>query len=264
MNKNKTLLLSALLCMPGLAYGDEVPAADCRWTFDDPSNVLAPTNGSAILEPILLDGVQVKTTIDEVGITSIDGPKTGNLALRIPANAGFKTTFGLTEDAPDYTLVMDVKVADVSPYNALFSTTLTNDEDADIFISGGTVGVGSLGYSGTVEANVWHRYIFVNRDREFTVYLDGVRLNTKDDDRWIIHKDGFLFFADNDGERIQTDVAEIAYWNKSMDEAQLSRIGLADVAPFVNLMTSEVKVSYNLDFSIKMKTNVDVTFTTPE
>ncbi len=263
MKRNKTLLLSALLCMPGLAYGDEVPAADCRWTFDDPSNVLAPTNGSAILEPILLDGVQVKT-IEEVGITSIDGPKTGNLALRIPANAGFKTTFGLTEDAPDYTLVMDVKVADVSPYNALFSTTLTNDEDADIFISGGTVGVGSLGYSGTVEANVWHRYIFVNRDREFTVYLDGVRLNTKDDDRWIIHKDGFLFFADNDGERIQTDVAEIAYWNKSMDETQLSRIGLADVAPFVNLMTPEVKVSYNLDFSIKMKTNVDVTFTTPE
>ncbi len=245
---------------------NEVPDPENRWTFDNKNYPLSSDVGNSGLEPLTFSGstMTVCNNAEEAGMSVVEGPSEENFAVRLPKNAGFKSYLYLAEATKNYTLLMDVRVQDAGNYNALFQTNLENTDDAECFLHKNTIGVGDLGYSGHIEANTWHRVLFVNRDGQFTVYVDGKKISTASRDRWTIQSEGVLLFVDNDGERVETEVAEVAFWNTPFTMGQIRRLGNVAVDEYVNVLTPSVKLFDDTDFSVTVKTNTAISFEMPE
>ncbi len=208
--------------------GKKVPTADCRWTFDNPDNPLAPQDGSAALEVVLIDQLDRKVTLSEAGIKAIDVPSSQNRALRIPKHAGLRSRLGLTKETKDYTLMIDIRLKDTKTSNAIVQMHPRNEGDADIFTVDRRIGVGSLGHGGQLKPGKWYRIVFVNKNGKFTSYMDGTYLKNSTNTRWNISPEGMFFFVDEDGERVRIDVAEIAFWNTPLDVSQVSQLGTVE------------------------------------
>ncbi len=246
---------------------NEVPTPYERWRFDDGSTPFASEIGNASLVPLTVTGdgkITVQPDASAAGIIPTTGPSDSDNALLIPADAGLKMEFQMGSSSRNYTLQMDVRVKNARPFNALFQTNLNNSDDADCFISDNKLGVGTLGYGGSIQDNTWHRLIFVNRKGEFSAYIDGKLVKTATDSRWNINRNGVLLFVDNDGERTETEVAEVAFWKEPLTEGQIHRLGKIASNEYLQLLTTKVRLVDRRDFTIKVNTNARVIFKLPD
>jgi hypothetical protein len=214
----------------------QVPAKKGHWRFDDASNLLAAATGTALNYGKGAGAAFDCPTTDLSGFTAIAGPAADNKAVRVKKGYFFRAAHGLSVPegypvVPEYTLMIDFKIPELNFWYTFFQTAPKNDDgDAEVFINkSGAIGVGSTGYSETkVTPGEWHRLVVSAKYNDwFDYYLDGTRIHrggAMNDPRFGLDAAALLFFADNDGDDADIDVAEIALWNQPLDEAQVKKL----------------------------------------
>ena len=267
---NMSAPLTQTFTTPAPGTGGSAP--DARWTFDDPTDLLKVEEGDIQMLPISVGrkSVQVVDNLEEVGITAIPGRNDSDGAVFVPVNAGFKVVRTLGTTTQDYTILMDIKMEDTNPYNALYQTNASNTNDGDLFINKRKIGinVNGLGYHGDLEDDTWYRIAILNRDGDFCVYVDGELVgHTSSQGCWELDPWGFFLFCDEDGEMNDTYVSEISFWEYGLSESEvqaLSGIEPQKEDPFVNVLTESVKIVDELEFNIVVEANVAFSFILPD
>ena len=215
-----------------ITLGEEMPEVTAMWTFDDPNDYLAGT-GVATMFPAIntLDGVQKLATLDEADIVPLEeGPFAGNGAIGLPVNSYLWIERNAGEEKlADYTLMLDVRPEKLDGYNSLYRNNLINNQDGSIFIKNGQVGLNSsgLGYNGELIMNQWHRIVIIMRNNYAHLYIDGEKVGESTGTRadvWELHPI-FLLFADNDGEEVWNDLAEVRYWDVPLKDEHVAQLG---------------------------------------
>ena len=259
-------LTATFITEGGASPEDQVPTAAGLWDFNDPENPLALTEGTLSLRPVkCTGGVSEVETIDEVGITWCEGLEEGDGALSLPTNAGFYLPMDLEEPMDTWTIKWDVKLSSASNYNAFLQTSVTNGNDADLFTHSGKIGIGATGYYGSVQGDAWTRIIMVNNAGKATLYIDGnVAFSDVVLDRWTIDPTGVLLFCDDDGERVETKITSLGFWDVALTESQVYNLGLMGEADYLFFLSSEVKVIDTHIFTASVKTTVPVRFVLPD
>ncbi len=231
------MLLLALISIAGnLTAMAQVPEPSGQWTFDNPSNLLAAAKGSLSLSPAVIGSASISaSTVSEAGITAAEGPK-GSSAILVPATSALKVDRG--EGAPattSFSLMIDLKVPDAYAYDGLLQTNLANSNDGDLFISKCQIGAGSMGgYFGCIWSDMWYRVVFTNSEGSLKVYVNGEKVlqYATTDTRWELDP-AFYLFSDEDGEKVDTYVSEIAFWETPLTDAEVSELGSIDFLPWI-------------------------------
>ena len=129
-----------------------------------------------------------------------------------------------------YSIMWDIKAADLSTYVPLLQNDLTNTKDGSLFLNQNKVGLNgthSLGYKGYIANNKWSRIVFVVKDGYGATYVDGVKVGQStmaNTQHWQLTT-GALFFADNDGEEKAIQTAEIRFWDVALTDAEVQELG---------------------------------------
>ena len=213
----------------------EVPAAKAVWAFDNVDNLLANSGEVAhTLTPGLTKGnVVTKVELEGSGIKHVVGPDEENKAIFLPKSVMLDLEFANPSDdkVKNYTIMYDLRVSTVN-FNALLQPNLNNNTDAMFFINEkGQIGhyaQGNWGYSGQISTNTWHRVIITVTDGIPKAYLDGVLVvpgRTDYNGAWLLDGKRCYLFCDNDDERLDTEVAEIRYWDAPLTDAEVSSLG---------------------------------------
>ena len=212
-----------------------IPTPAGRWTFDDTSDLLKKEGGGMSLTPCTVSGTTVTTKDNaaQANITATTGSTSANKAVKIPAASALKVNRANGAVATkNYTIMMDVKVANANPYCSLLQTG-DNSNDGDLFFHENKIGSSQLGdYSGAIISNgTWHRVVLTRRgDNNAYVFVDGTLVLTRDftgtnhDGKYTLDGWGFYLFCDNDGEKQDADVAEVAYWETGLSDEQVAAL----------------------------------------
>ena len=207
-----------------------VPDATGAWTFDNPDNRFAGT-GTATLTGWKKAGDGISITGPLKDIVAISGPTENNGAVIVPVGYALELTTNLEATTLDsYSWLMDVKLDDVSNYAALFQNDGTNQKDGSLFVKDGMVGLSGqngTGYHGTINAGQWHRIVFVVSKNFGYVYIDGVKVGRSihaNTEHWQMGRRA-LFFTDNDGEEKEVNTSEIRFWDKTLTEGEIEKLG---------------------------------------
>ena len=226
-----------LLALVGLfgsnlhVWAQDIPEPTAQWNFNDADNLMAPSKGSLKMIPAVLGTRSITTsTLSGAGIVSADGPDAGNKAIFVPRASALKVERAEGAQASRaYTILMDVMVEDATPYDGLFQTDPNNGNDGDLFIHTNQIGVGSIGgYYGKVKNNSWNRIVVAYRDGQNIIYLNGKKLvaaNPDNNDRFRIMPFGFYLFCDEDGEKTDTYVSQVAFWETPLTDEQIAALG---------------------------------------
>ena len=225
---NKSVPLSATF--KTLADDAPVPDPVGWWTFDNPNNLMEGI-GVATLQGVAhsLGNVDV-FDLEDLGIVPVTGPTEENGAISVPVNSSLLMTTNLEEPTlSTYTLLMDIHEAELSGYTALFQNDPTNSKDGSFYIKNGQLGLNSngLGYNGSLNADKWHRVLFVVRDNNVKLYLDGRFIGqstSANAGHWQMGK-AALFFADDNGEEHLIETSEIRFWDKALTSNQAAQLG---------------------------------------
>ena len=208
---------------------EEVPACDGQWLFNQADDYYANAVGDVKLVPYRMEAKKnsAPTAYDPISAAPVSKTDKGVLLKK---EAGLLLPLSEPGALRDYTLVFDVKTADVQSYTSLLQTNLNNSDDGDMFISKGKLGVtaGGLTYEGTVKADTWHRIALVVRSGIISTYIDGEAISTSGntaDDRWCLNPQGVYLFIDNDGERTDVELSGIHFWKQPLTTAQLRCLG---------------------------------------
>ena len=215
----------------GSISGDapKFPEALGTWTFEDATDPYAGT-GTA-------------TLADWGNGVTFDGG-----VATVPVGAGMELNTNLTTTPTAYTLMQDVKLADVSGYISLFQNDVNNGKDGSIFVKDGAVGLNSagLGYKGTINADTWYRIVTVIDNSYCTLYVDGVQVGKsvgQDVNAWAMRDSRkLILFIDNDGEETEVQLAEARFWDKALTAAQVAE--LATVGTTIDEGESKDAVAY--------------------
>ena len=215
-------------------YGGTLPVPEAigRWTFDDPTDLLAGT-GIATLQATThaKDNVTV-TDLATAGITSVEGPDASNGAVNVPVGSSLlmAANNGATSIGT-YSIMYDVCVEDGSTYVPLLQNSLTDGKDGSLFINKNKVGLGGgLNYWGSIENGKWYRIVFVVQPNGASIYVDGnqlvsnLNLSTAYNQHWLLTT-GALFFADEDGEEKAIKTSELRFWDIALDAEQVATLG---------------------------------------
>lgn len=212
-----------------------IPEALGVWTFDNPNDLLTGTGTATLMSTEhATDGSgSVHVYADPIPASWItEGPAEGNGAILVPIGSSLLMNANLgTSEIGTYTILWDVKGADLSTYVPLLQNDLTNKKDGSLFFNQNMVGLGgSLGYNGQINNNQWYRIVFVvEAPNKATLYVDGTQVSTCEKDNaynqhWKLTT-GALFFADNDGEEKAIATSEIRFWNVALDHQQAAKLG---------------------------------------
>ena len=212
-----------------------IPDALGVWTFDNPNNLLAGTGTATLMSAEhATDGSGgVHVFADPIGASWItEGPAEGNGAILVSKGSSLYMNANLgTSEIGTYSILWDVKGADLSTYVPLLQNDLTNKKDGSLFFNQNKIGLGgSLGYNGQINNNQWYRIVFVvEAPNRATLYVDGTQVSTcEKDNAYNLHwklTTGALFFADNDGEEKAIATSEIRFWNVPLTNQQAAKLG---------------------------------------
>ena len=245
---------------------------DAQWKFEDPNDLLKVESGPFVMQPLAVGSksVTLLESLEEAGITVAEGPTEGDGAIFVPKESGFKVTRPEGSGATtDYTLMFYIKMPDAVSYNGLWQTNQNNTNDGDLFIYHNNIGMNAMGgYFGEIKDDTWYRIFMMNRNGRIYVYVDDEKvIEHSGDSRWEIDPWGFYILTDEDGEMSDTYVTEIAYWERSLSDNEIREVcGKEPIeeVPFINLVTTNVKVVDNLTFTVTLETNVPFTFELPD
>jgi len=213
------------------------PTPYFNWTFNNPEHLLLSENCYASITPANISNtgeVILRTRAEDAGITPIEPDERGKGGIRVPRNAALWVKLYKADSNKNYTVLLDIKVSDPDSYNALFQTSLENGDDAECFIGGRQIGIGEIGYGGTISADRWHRVVLVRKDGYFKIYLDGILINTGFLLRCLLDQYGFLLLADDNSERVDTDLSQIAYWDFALTDGQVYKLGNSEIPTSIN------------------------------
>lgn len=241
-----------------------------NWLFDSQAN---------------LDSAATGKDIELMGqITSVAGPEDEptNLAVTIPSGSYLKATHDILangggERVNQYTIVADIKIPALEQTYTLLQTDVSNSNDADLFINAeGKIGNSEIGYIDSVlTPGDWYRVVIsADLENQIKVYLDGdslfssgpigidskLSLSPKTADNKV------LFFADDNGEDSQLDVAYLAIYNRVVSTEDIKGLGgFEHGPPNTELTGARTAVYFNGDeFNNKYariaKTNEDFNF----
>jgi hypothetical protein len=212
-----------------------IPEALGVWTFDNPNDLLAGTGTATLMSAEhATDGSGgVHVYADPIPASWItEGPAEGNGAILVPKGSSLYMNANLgTSEIGTYTILWDVKGADLSTYVPLLQNDLTNKKDGSLFFNKNQVGLGgSLYYNGQINNNQWYRIVFVvEAPNRATLYVNGSPVssceqNNAYNQHWKLTT-GALFFADNDGEEKAIATSEIRFWNVPLTNQQAAKLG---------------------------------------
>ena len=227
------MLLLALVGAAGssMTAAAQTPEPSGQWKFDNPSDLMAVAVGNVALSPTLVSSPGIAdATVSEAGITAAEGPG-GGAAILVPATSGLKVTRAEGASAStNYSFMIDLKVLNTYAYDGLFQTNLSNSNDADLFIAKGQIGAGAMGgYVGSIWGDFWHRIVFTNSEGSLKVYVDGDKVleYATSETRWEIDP-SFYLLADEDGEKQDTYVSEVAFWETPLTGEEVKELGGVD------------------------------------
>lgn len=212
---------------------DDAPAPDPVgwWTFDNPDDLLESIGTATLQAAVHSEGnVEPVERPSFAHIIPIDGPSMRNRAVEVPAGSSLLMSTNLsTNILSTYTWLMDIHVESTNGYNCLFQNDLTNTKDGSLFIYNGTIGknAGDLGYHGYISSTGWHRIVFAVRDNKAKLYINGnlvSQSSSASELNWMLST-GALFFADQDGEELKVNVAEMRFWDKMLTASQVTKLG---------------------------------------
>jgi hypothetical protein len=214
-----------------------IPEALGVWTFDNPNDLLAGTGTATLMSAEhATDGSGgVHVYADPISSSMItEGPAEGNGAILVPFGASLLMNANLgTSEIGTYSILWDVKGADLSTYVPLLQNDLNNKKDGSLFFNQNKVGLGgSLYYNGQINNNQWYRIVFVvEAPNKASLYVDGTLVSScEHNNAYNLHwklTTGALYFADNDGEEKAIETAEIRFWDKALTLAQVKKLGAA-------------------------------------
>ena len=214
-----------------------VPTVDGAWTFDNADDLLG-NSGEA--KYTITSGKMNGTAMELAasGIKQVTGPAPDNKAILIPKETMLYLKFTestSTDKKKNYTLMFDIRESSFN-FEALLQPNLQNNTDAMFFINqSGQIGhyaSGNWGYGGQVKANTWHRIVITVKNGVPNAYLDGELVTPGKNGfngAWELDPTGCFLFADNDGERLVPEVAEIRYWDKALTALQVGTLGKVTV-----------------------------------
>ena len=164
-------------------------------------------------------------------LSDADGVLPGDGYVRAGQNNGFRCYHNLPRSA-SYTVVMDVRVktqAAVGSFHALFQPIVANNTDARYYLCplNGTqlrMWVSSNKYTDPVaNQGEWFRVAFTYANGGYkTLYVNGVKANSRQDDNMAITGDYFYFLVDNDGEDLDVDLSYVAIYDGVMTDAEIA------------------------------------------
>lgn len=201
------------------------------WTFENAADRLEGT-GTATLKAAKHNSGVVTASLADANITAVDGPAAGNKALNVPVGSSLMMGTGLSATSlSTYSIMWDVMAPDAYNFVPLLQNDLTNSKDGSLFINQNMVGLnaGGLKYHGNIANGQWRRILFVVENNYATVYVDGEKVGASTSavaQHWQL-SDGALYFADNDGEEKEINVAEIRFWNCALNSSQAQQLGKA-------------------------------------
>lgn len=260
---------------PEAGEGNTVSEPDGQWTFEDEENLLKPAQGNLTLTPMIVGNKKVEESesLEDADIQPAEGPTDENKAITVPKNSALRVNRVNSAATTNFTILMDIKMKDAYSYNGLIQTNVNNNNDGDLFISKNLIGMNAMGgYFGEIKNDTWYRIVMLNRGDRVCVFIDGEKVIEKEttDARWEIDPWGFYLFCDEDGEMTDTEVAEIAYWEKDLSDNQVRSLsGLDPIEdeeeePYLDVKTPVVKLVNETDFTITVDANVPFTFDLPE
>ena len=208
-----------------------VPQPIGRWTFDDADDLMAGEGTASLVPTTHTKGnVTVHATAAEALITTVSGPADDNGAIAVPVGSSLKMAANNGQSSMNtYSILWDVKGADLSTYVPLLQNDLTNTKDGSLFFNKNKVGLNgthSLGYNGNIANNTWYRVVFVVEDGYAKLYVNGVKVGQSLQpctEHWGLTT-GALFFADNDGEEKAIQTAEIRFWDVALSDAEVQEL----------------------------------------
>jgi hypothetical protein len=163
--------------------------------------------------------------MDQAGIFPVAGIHAGDKAISIPHDTGLKLVLDDGKAKNNYTIIMDIKQRDAESFNALIQTSMSNLDDADVFVSNHQIGIAEIGYYGYISENEWHRIAFVNRDGNFNIYVDGSSLANGAGSRWVVDAEGVYLFLDDSNERVDMELAGLYFWEIPLSDCQIKNLG---------------------------------------
>ena len=277
MKQKLLLFLVALTGLLGnniavLAQG--VPEPSAQWNFDDATDLMTPDKGSMTMTPAVLGAKSI--TLSDIGGTGIipaDGPTDGNKAILVPATSALKVSRPEGSTASQaYTIMMDVMVPNAVSFNGLFQTDEANGNDGDLFINKNQIGIASMGgYYGNIKNDRWYRVVLIYRDGKNILYVNGQKLvsaNPDNNDRFKIQPFGFYLFCDEDGEKTDTYVSGVSFWEAPLTDEQVSELGsvvppvAVEIATAADLVAFSEYVNDDNDDACAVLT-ADITLTEP-
>jgi glycerophosphoryl diester phosphodiesterase len=181
-----------------------------------------------------------------LGVPFIEGQN--KIVAKIPAynasngimvyNNSRDENFGILDNT--YTLVMDILLpqASAGKWISLLQTNTINANDGDFFINpAGGIGIGNS-YHGIITPNVWNRIAIVydGPNNLIKKYINGVYVGenmlTTGTTRWAIWNSsrsgddqGFLIFADDDGETAELYISALQLRNYVTDSISIVNLG---------------------------------------
>jgi hypothetical protein len=212
-----------------------LPSRKISWFFDDPSDLLKAENGAS-----LVHGTGSPATWNTTTYSATNGPN-GDGAIHINKGSFLKGTHGMAPNGGgakvnEFTIYYVLKCAEEhkdNNYKALLKTkTEDNTRDADWFMRKDYIGGGSLPGSpaGSIKPEVWNRVLVSTKSGGFCrVYVNGAMVSeTASNYRSVDDERSSLlptcsFFADEDGEDVTWDVAEITMYEHALDDQQVKK-----------------------------------------
>ena len=255
--------------------GNTIPDADGQWQFQDAEDLLKPAQGNLSLTPCIVGSkkVEVAESLEDADIHSTEGPTAENKAILVPKNSALRVNRIAGTPTQNYTILMDIKMKNAVSYNGLLQTNQGNTNDGDLFIYQNTIGMNAMGgYFGEIKNDTWYRIVMLNRNDRVCVFVDGEKIIEKEtaDLRWELDPWGFYLFCDEDGEMTDTEVSEVAFWEKALSDNQVRSLsGLGPIEesqldPYLTVKTPNVRLVNEQDFSITVDANVAFTFELPD
>ncbi|MDR1632544.1 MAG: Ig-like domain-containing protein [Dysgonamonadaceae bacterium] len=213
------------------------------WHFDNPDNILEATLGDNLEE------YNTSKSGSGAPCFSTDGPTTTNLAVTVPMYSYFIARHGIAANGGgskvnEYSLMIDFKISQTGRYYTLLQTDISNQDDAEVFINGGTsIGISGGYYSpgGQVEPEMWYRWIVsVKCGTSWKEYLNGSLIHTAASDhdskmnldgRMALDPAGTVLFGDEDGEDNDITISAVAVWDRPLTDNEIASLGALSVDP---------------------------------
>jgi len=193
------------------------------WSFDDANNLTKATVGQD-LELIGSD-------------MAVAGPSDTDGATRIGLGSYYKCTHGINPNGGgtyvnQYSFLVDFRVPVPGKYYCFYQTDTSNSNDGDLFVNPdahiGLVDLGGYSYC-AIDAGEWYRLVVsVDLGHHYKIYLDGQLIKTENaqtvDGRFSLDP-YFYFFADENGEDNEFDVAAAAVFDYPLSDEEAKKLG---------------------------------------